>query len=188
MSLEAGDAVRGTWSCAIPLSKYAASGVWGALRLWIWDYAGNVREYTDAELQAGGYPIHFAVNNPGSDLTPPVLTGFSFSPDTVDLAAGAAAVEFTFTASDAAGMEWARAFLRPPGADTWFGCISKTPIKTTDQGLVFRCSVMVSEYGVEGEWRVESVDLMDVAGNSRDYSTAELQAEGFPTSVTVIRR
>ena len=54
------------------------------------------------------------------------------------------------------------------------------------QNATIICSSPFAAGAVEGTWRLE-VFVMDAVGNSRYYTTAQLQAAGLPHEVTVTR-
>ena len=63
----------------------------------------------------------------------------------------------------------------------WGGYAAAFPLSATAQVE----SALLSGLLEAGVWQVESVTIVDEAGNSRSVSQAELEAAGLPHAVTV---
>ncbi len=118
------------------------------------------------------------------DVTPPVLVDFSFTPTTVDVTNGPATVTFTaHITDDLSGIQQGTVFLQSPaggGYTGWFGLLSGTTLDG-----VYQATVTIPQFVEEGTWTVCCLDLRDAVGNITVVHTAQLQAAGFPTQLTV---
>lgn len=127
------------------------------------------------------------------DVTPPVVTGFSLSPATIDTSAGPATLTLTMQASDDLTGICAPPSLPPCGSfispaqvrlqhsgsqQTKFGLFSLVA-GTLDSGT-FEAQVTFPQFSGAGTWDVASLMVADNVGNIRTYSGAALQALGFP--------
>jgi len=119
-----------------------------------------------------------------SDLAPPVLVGFDFSPRTVDTTTGPQTVTVTWHVSDdLSGVN---------GGCVTFGhgvggCFNDPVdrISGTDHDGVYQGHLEVPQYAENGTWTIESFSVSDKVGNLIQPSVAELAASGFPTVLVV---
>jgi hypothetical protein len=130
-------------------------------------------------------PVMAAIPALAQDTTPPVVTGFTFSPMAVNTTTSPATVTVTEQITDnLSGVATAEAdFISPSGnqqANYGLSLISGTDLNGTWQG-----QVIVPAYSEAGIWTVNNLFLVDHVGNYRNYSTSDLQALGFPTTLTV---
>jgi hypothetical protein len=130
------------------------------------------------------------------DTTPPVVFPWSFSTQTVNLTGNNAGV-FTVTAritddlSGNAGEGYISSptqirFRSPSGNQftdvmlSGWELISGTPQNGTYQG-----TGRIAPYSEAGRWTVETLLVADQVGNSRYYTTSELNSMGFDTDIEV---
>lgn len=180
----AGTASAGTWACSISLPEDVEGGAW-TTGMRLTDAKGNFVDLFEAELQAQGFPTHVQVTSPNADVTPPSISAFSFTPDSVDIAAGAANVTFSLTVSDVgSGVEATRVLLSAPSLQFAVTCDGALTSGTAASGT-WTCSVQIPQFAETGEWVVTSVSTRDALGNSVELDASELQTAGFPTRVTV---
>lgn len=125
------------------------------------------------------------------DRTAPRLAGFSFSPSQVDVTSAARTVEFTVRATDAgSGVAFFAVGFTGPTPVLGASCAGPhSGNGTLDSGTprdgVWKCTATLSKGAAAGEWKAQVI-LVDVAGNQRGYSTAEVQAAGYPTTLMVV--
>ena len=118
------------------------------------------------------------------DITPPTLTAFSFTPTTINTAAGNAIVTASWSATDdLSGVSFvSAAFSSSLGlqAHTAVAYPSPAPSVSATGAVTF------PQFSETGTWTVVFVSVVDAVGNSRTYSTAELARLGFPTELVVV--
>jgi len=130
------------------------------------------------------FPIANSLAAESSDTTGPTLTGFSFSPSSLDTTNGPADLTVTIEATDdLSGLRssefWALVVFKPH-ASSGIGNTISDPASTTT-------IVQFHEYSRVGMWHVAFVELADNANNVRIYTEADLQALGFPTTLRLTR-
>lgn len=125
------------------------------------------------------------------DRTAPRLAAFSFSPTQVDVTSAAATVQFTVRAVDAgSGVSFFAVGFTGPSPGLGASCAGPhSGNGTLDSGTphdgVWKCTATLPKGAAAGAWRAQLI-LVDVAGNQRGYSTEEVQAAGFPTTLMVV--
>ena len=147
------------------------------------DTAGNSRSYMQGDLQALNLPTTFTVG--ASDIEGPTLTGFTH-PDSVSLAGGAKAITFGVSASDRSGIASAivrfdKDLLGTGGRTIYLNGSTADP--WSDGASTDTETVPVTTQ--PGTYTVLSLEITDKAGNTRSYTTAQLKALGYSTTVTV---
>lgn len=168
---------------AVP--RYFPSGTFVLDSLRVTDYNGNRRAVSRAELTAAGFATTFEVSGTTPDTIAPRVAAFSFSPQTV-AGNGSDQVSVTFTATEPASESgvW---FM-----DLLFEKVSNT--SETRRCLVNGTSVQHTRTltcgqrftaAEAGEWRVRYIRAIDFMNHSRVLFTAQLQAAGYPTQLTV---
>ncbi|MCD6204945.1 MAG: hypothetical protein J7L22_04725, partial [Candidatus Marinimicrobia bacterium] len=118
------------------------------------------------------------------DVTPPTLTGFSFTPDAVDVTSGPATVTFTVNATDdISGLSSVTIYLESP---SYLYCSSCSG--NFESGILegtYTGTLTIRQYSEAGEWKVNYILLNDIVGNHYVYYTSELETMGFPTTLNV---
>lgn len=189
-----GDTTPHTANGSYTLTDKTAPGTYHIARVEVQDKSGNVSEYTTAELEALGIRTAITVSGGIVDDTAPVLTSLEL-PATIDLRTGSANVEMRAGARDNEsgtgvrdvvvyldgalgyqGWSFANFAVPQPGSTDTFD--DATPHHATSW-LPLRANTPVGTYGVT------RVVVTDAAGNSRDYDTAQLEAMGIRTTMTV---
>lgn len=112
------------------------------------------------------------------DTTPPVLTAFDFTPKTIDTSGGNATVTVTFAATDdLSGMHFFDMRFRSPSG-------SEALAQGNCHGLACAgtATATFAQYATEGGvWTVAWINIYDIVGNRRSYTTDALSTMGFPT-------
>jgi hypothetical protein len=175
----------GTYDCDVEFPQFTEEGVWTVFNVDLSDAAGNTRSYTTAELIGLGVPTALTVTSV-SDLNPPTLLGFSFTPGEIDTTAAAAAIAVSFhAADDLAGVALVEArFLRPGGAAGEAACGSAAPGSGDRWDGLYACDVPFARFSAEGSWPAE-VEIRDQAGNAAVFDAAALGGMGFPTQAGI---
>jgi hypothetical protein len=119
------------------------------------------------------------------DVTPPILTDFSFTPVTIDTSADDASVTMSFSATDnLSGVTRVQtSFLSPSGAQIRVALTGFPLPATSVNGTA---DATFQQFSEAGTWTVYQVYVNDAAGNSRLYTTTELAQLGFPTELVVV--
>ncbi len=183
--LASGTQRDGVYRCALVLPDGANHGVW-ALNSLSASNGADRQMFLTAMLDAGADPF-FGVRSPDEDVTAPTLTGFGFAPDTAR--AGVDAVAVDIGVGDAGvGAAQATAIFRneldAPGVV--HGCGTSGLSSGTPQAGTFHCEFTVRPDATPGSFKVIYVELIDGNGNIRTLYTAELEAAGWPTVLTVV--
>ncbi len=131
-----------------------------------------------------------ASSGAAGDTTAPVLASLALSPTTVDTSAGPAVVTMTARVTDERGPSnggtaaLSRVVLTGPGGQqqaTAF--ISQAQrISGTPADGVYRATLEIPWHAAPGNWNASAV-LVDLSGNTRSMTTANLVAAGFPATV-----
>ena len=183
--LASGDEASGTWTCTLQIPEDAEEGSWIVTSVQAQDGAGNVAELTTGDLQTAGFPAELVVISPNADITPPSLTAFSISPDTVSNGSGDASVTFTATVEDSGvGVSTGTVTVRSPSGAQVRSCTLAFAGGSAASGT-WTCSATVQQ-GVEGgTWSVIGVTVQDALGNAVTYDNDALLAAGFERSFLV---
>lgn len=180
-----GTVFDGVYACRIGLPAGAEAGDWSLLMVTTWDSVGNVRNVRTAELEAAGFPVRLHVANPGSDVTPPSLTGFSFAPGTV-AANGVDSVTMTMQLADTgAGVREAAVAWTSPSHSIQAACFTLAPASGTRTTGTFQCRMAIPAGAETGAWEVLYLEALDQAGNRVSFTPAQLQAAGYSVTLTV---
>jgi hypothetical protein len=172
-------------TCTVPFPQYGEGGTWRVETVFLQDDVGNYRYLNTADLQALGYPTTLEVASV-QDVTAPTLATFSFAPSSIDTGTGPASVTVSMSLQDdLSGIAYAQArFVSPSNVQARY-CNLDVPYPARPRTLEGTCAVPFPQYGEGGTWRVETVFLQDDVGNYRYFNTADLQALGFLTTLTV---
>jgi hypothetical protein len=148
------------------------------------DRVDNTRYYTTNELAALGFPTTLQVTSV-TDSTPPVLSGLTLSPLSVNTVLGSASISGVVQASDTGtGVKQAVVALFSPSGAQRVDCVTAVlPPGTANASAT--CSGLFPQYSESGSWEVRFVTLTDHAGNTATIQKAALQQMGLPVSITV---
>jgi len=184
LQLSSGTDLNGTWTSTTTIPAYSEAGTWTVYYVDMFDNVGNFQGYSTSQLQALGFPTTLQVTS-NQDTQPPVLTGFTFSPMTVNTTNSSAAVTLTAQATDnLSGVQQIdMAFRSPSGAQEVGAGLQLS--SGTDLNGTWTSTTTIPAYSEAGTWTVYYVDMFDNVGNFQGYSTSQLQALGFPTTLQV---
>lgn len=123
----------------------------------------------------------------GADTTPPQLAALSFTPTTVNTGAGTQTITFTaHVTDDLSGLSSILLSFDSPSSGQHLVALTtrdspgRTSGTATDGIYVFGLSV--PQFAEQGTWTLRDAYLVDLAGNLRQLSKAELAAAGFATT------
>lgn len=118
-----------------------------------------------------------------SDTEAPQLAGLVISPEIVDVTSAARVVTLSMQVSDnLAGISSASVRLRGPSGQVTSGFRQGTG----SLAETLTVQSLVSFYAEPGTWIIDGIDLFDRTGNVNRLSTAQLIANGFPTTFAVV--
>ncbi|MBC8085994.1 MAG: hypothetical protein H7Z40_01915, partial [Phycisphaerae bacterium] len=201
-TLIAGTAANGTWSSTVTMPRYSEAGTWTIQSVTVRDCAGNTRFLNQTQLAAAGLQIALPVLASPTDVQAPTLTGLAFSPIAINTSTGNQSVTVQLAISDALSgarfspttpqlsfFENGLQFRSPSGNQvrsaaffTTFTLISGTP-----QNGVWQSTIFFPQFSEEGTWTIDNVSIKDAARNTRTFTTAQLFAAGFPTTLEVTK-
>src|SRR5258708_1723607 len=184
LGLICGTGSSGCYQGLVSFPAFGEAGTWTVSELELGDNVGNRSYYSTAQLQALGFPTTLQVTSQ-QDTMPPTLGAFTFAPTSINTTSNSATVTVTAQASDdLSGVAFIDVFFTSPSGlqnvAGGLGLISGTGLSGTYQG-----SVSFPAFGEAGTWTVSELELGDNVGNRSYYSTAQLQALGFPTTLQV---
>jgi hypothetical protein len=182
VTLVSGTDDDGVYECKMVMPGWMIRGVWEVEAVEL--YTGfRDRTVPAAALRAAGAPWRIEVKNPG-DEAPPVLDSLSIpQPAAVSGYATAAVVNVAVT-DTGSGIARVRVVARSERTGVRVGCQEGLPYRSGFSGT-YRCALNFAPYAPTGAWVIEQVLLEDVRGNTRSFTTADLQAAGYPTAITV---
>ena len=182
-----GDALSGTLQSTVFLPQYAEAGEWPVSHFSASDLAGNIKYWYRDDLMALGMPITLTVLSTHSDLRPPSLVGYTFTPAVVDVSAQGQPVTFTVQLSDdLSGIGWAHISLVSPSGQYNAKATSSQPFSGDALSGTFQCIAWLPQYAEAGEWSVNTFSANDRIGNSQTWYRDELAALGMPLTLTVV--
>ncbi len=119
------------------------------------------------------------------DTTPPELTYFTISPDTVDVTDSSAVVDITIGwEDDISGLEYLNIYFYSPsgGQSVYSNYWAPEP----SLGDTVTVTMTIEQYAEEGTWSAAQIYLQDLTGNSVWLDSTELANIGYPTDLEVI--
>ena len=174
----------GTFVCQTFIREYWRGGAWEVDSVRLTDANGNVRRMGTADLVNAGFPAVMMVNSPNADTVPPAVTAFSFSPDTVT-GNGVDSVTVSLSGSDEySGVGFLDLRFSKPATGETKRCAYNVPTRPAPLTYTYSCALAFSA-AEAGAWRVDFIRVVDLGGNVRLLSTAEMQAAGYPTELVV---
>ncbi|HYH78142.1 MAG TPA: Ig-like domain-containing protein [Longimicrobium sp.] len=183
-TLGSGNTFDGVWNCSATIPQFAELGAWSLTQLRASDMAGNEVVLDSLDLRSAGFPRAIYVTG-DVDSIAPLLTAFSFSPETVDTRSDVDSVSFALTAADSvSGVASASVFITSP-AGRQIASDPCTRQSGTPSVGSYSCLIEVPRFVEDGAWQV-AVELADRRGNTHVYDAAELKRLGFPSTLEVI--
>jgi hypothetical protein len=181
-----GTANDGTWTCQITIPQFSEEGEWHVSGLLLGDFLGNRRVLSEADLIELGHNTSLQVVSGGQDAVPPELTGFSFTPTSVDVSQSAVVIDVTISATDAGvGVGGVNPNFVSPSSGQGTSCVANTPSSGTANDGTWTCQITIAQFSEAGEWHVSALLLGDFLGNRRVLSEADLIELDYNTRLMV---
>ncbi len=169
-------------------TKDTASGTYTISGLSVYDKAGNYTYYTTADLVAAGFQTTIDVTGVSvADTFKPRLTSLKM-PKSVDLSGGSKAVSVTVGATDQGlGVDFV-AFTFDKSYQSSYGRSSSFSFYDSQDSFsdgVSSSSQIFTKDTASGTYTISGLSVYDKAGNYTYYTTADLVAAGFQTTIDV---
>lgn len=181
-----GDNKDGVYIATAVFPQYSRAGAWNVFEIDASDGA-NYKFFYSADLIARGFATQLQVISNDEDTTPPQISDFSFTPNTIDTTNGSQNVTVTVRAKDAkAGVrEISLHFLRPNDDAVYgFSMDSSNRISGDEKDGVYRRIILFSQNTPSGTYNV-SVFPSDSLYNTKYVDSQELAALGFSSQLRV---
>ncbi len=197
--LVSGTPQNGVWQVTKTMAQYSG-GNWVITQLALYDAVGNNVRLTPAQLAAMGINPVLLDSSVPVDSTPPTLTGLSFAPSVIDTSESSQNVTVTIGASDdLSGVDfnpttpylaYIQLGFTSPSGNQFAGVnpfVAPTLAAGTPLAGTWQVTANWPQYSEEGTWSAYYYWLQDNVGNRRYYSTAQLTAAGFPSTIVVTK-
>lgn len=170
-------------------TERTAGGTYNVTSADLVDAHGNRSSYTTAQLSTLEVETSFTVlSATARESVPPVLTGLTIggNPDITNLSTTAGYLTFNAMATDASFIDRIVVRFDHPvyAYDNMVGGRVVSEITLVDG----TGKIDLQAGTARGDYAITSVQVFDYQGNSRTYSTSELQALGVASGFTVIER
>jgi Bacterial Ig-like domain len=183
LTKKSGTIHNGTFSGKITVPRWVGAGthVW-LLTVSTGDAAGNSTTLDPIKKKAG-FAATFKVKSK-TDNTKPQLKGLTYSPHAVNALAGPKLVKVTLKASDTlSGVSFAEVVFTSPSGYSVSAFLGTSKPKA---GLVtIKGTASIPRCSEPGIWTVSISELVDAAGNTSVYTTAQVAAKHFSTKLSV---
>ncbi len=124
------------------------------------------------------------------DASKPVLTGFTLSPQSVDVTSAARTVtcRMTFSKTGLAPITHAECRLAPQSGTgpAYLSCAAEFPATGDAWNGTFACDIGIPRRSVPGPWVVDAVFALDSVGHAVVHNYLDLPLLGFDSSITVV--
>lgn len=188
------DATPDRASTELVVTSATSPGTYAVTGVWVYDNAGNATGYTADELRAAGIDTRLRIVGGIDDRTAPTLAALTL-PTTLDVGSGLAPFVASVRAIDEAGgsgvADVTVFFDRPLGFDT--GASDRLLLPGSSRSDSFNDttphtangSYTLTDKTAPGTYHIARVEVQDRSGNVSSYTTAELEALGIRTALTV---
>jgi hypothetical protein len=190
-SLVQGSDLDGVWRMMLTIPQNSEAGSW-FFSINLRDNAGNQVFVSDAAT--------FEVISSVEDLSPPVLTNFSFSPLVIDTSAGSANVTVSLDLTDdLTGVDFSLAgptsgffhglfFRSPSNNQSRSACCSNFSLTSgTVLDGTWQADVFFPQFSEAGTWEAQLSNVTDHVRNPLHVSPDQLEAAGFSPDLVVVR-
>ncbi|WP_179556081.1 cell wall-binding repeat-containing protein, partial [Pseudoclavibacter sp. JAI123] len=176
MSLISGSSFDGTYERTVTIPAGSAPGAWDVSLYPLRDNLGNSGSFGPP----ASYPQTLTVSNGPSDVSPPTLHSFDFTPKTVDVSKSSATVKVTTRISDPSGAQAPYITLsHDSGQSAGFGQMSLISGSSFDG--TYERTVTIPAGSAPGAWDVSLYPLRDNLGNSGSFGPPA----SYPHTLTV---
>ena len=177
-----GTANKGIWEASVSIKQYSAGGTWRA-SVGLSDAEGNHVQLSSTQLAGKGFPASVLVEGT-EDNEAPQLAGLVISPSTVNVTSSSQSVNVTAHITDnLSGVAGATIVFQSTKQVTARASFSK--VSGTETNGVWEATVSFAQFIQSGTWSVKSLNLADSVGNEATLTAGQLEAKGFPQSLTV---
>ncbi len=191
-----GDEFDGVYTNVLTVPRFSRAGTWTLFQFIVSDAVGNQKQMRLAELRNLGFSTGFTVQGI-EDHTPPEIVSAQISPTTVDTSISNQPVTITVRLSDdLAGMDQPSgmssftvsqiSFISPSNGQRLHTYFTKDQRVSGDQyDGVYTNMAWLPRYSEPGTWSLDSVLLVDAAGNKTSLDLAGFLDRGLPSGFTV---
>lgn len=185
-----GDERDGIYQEVLTIPRGVAQGMWIADSFFLADQVGNIRYLSTTQMTQAGFDMSFEQVGRG-DSEAPELISMTLSTRTIDTSSTAQTIDVTVRITDnligieslsnTSGLSQVR-FRHSSGqiVDAVFTADDRVSGTPTDG--IYTASLSVRYGAAQGTWTAEYFYVYDQVGNSRAYSTSEMDQLSFPTS------
>ncbi|MCM3663700.1 cell wall-binding repeat-containing protein [Mesobacillus subterraneus] len=150
---------EGRYTYTISIGENAEAGKWGVDSISLVDNAGNTSVYWNGR----DYDLNFDVVNTNEDTTGPALAKVEINKSTIS--AGEEITVFIDPRNDISGVQYAGIVVKSPSGNQSFG----KNIWSPDAEGRYTYTISIGENAEAGKWGVDSISLVDNAGNTSVY-------------------
>ena len=191
-----GDEFDGVYTNALILPRFSHAGNWTLFQFDVTDAVGNQRQMSLAELRGLGFPTKFTVEG-ADDRNPPELVSVSINSTTVDTSSSNQPITITVRLRDnLAGLDRLPiptgyqpsqiSFVSPSKGQHVGTYFAQEKRESGDQyDGVYTNTIWLPRYSEPGTWSMDSILLVDAAGNQQRMELAEFLDRGFSAEFTV---
>ena len=175
----------GIYQVTFQFPRYADTGTWQLEVIYLNDTTNNAATLAGGQYPAGS-PTNLTVTGT-SDLVPPAVQSWSFTPGTVNINTAAQSVTVQSHITDSlAGLSTGYfRFRSPNGQYVVSSVFSPTSrISGTAQDGIYEVTVTIPPYSDTGTWQLDLIYLNDLANNSANLAAGQYPA-GYPASFNV---
>ena len=187
-TLTSGNPQDGVWELTCYWPQYSQAGIWTVWSLTLWDIAGNASSLGPDDLAASNFPSTVEVVSNPSDITPPVVSAFSFSPTFIDTSGADQNVTATISVTDdISGFSGLQVAFRSPSGAQSRSAYLYNPVSGDQFNGVFDGQVVFPQFSEAGTWKVQSLFYYDAVFNLKSLNTDDIAARGWPTVLNVVK-
>jgi hypothetical protein len=171
-----GDSKDGSYAVTVNARRYSAKGAYLLTAISVADQAGHRRTYEGVELS--GLGSEQSVEQVGADDTaPPEIVDVSAAPGSIDTSQEAVTVhaEVAIT-DDLSGYVGGCFRYRLDAQHGVQGCTGNIPLSGDIKDGVFKFQLEFPQGSKPGVYSLDSANVMDIAGNEREYERSELES------------
>lgn len=159
-----------TWQGSVTINRWVGPGKW-TLSVYLYDKAGNYESLSSEQLAAAGLPSFLNVKST-PDKTPPVISGFSFTPGAVNTTKASKTITFTAKATDSqSGISGF--YVDASSANNKYGGFAYLT-KVKSPANTYKGTMTIARWVGKSTWKISDLEVFDKAGNYLDLSYADL--------------
>ncbi|MBL4867389.1 MAG: hypothetical protein JKY67_13570 [Pseudomonadales bacterium] len=181
-----GNAFEGVYQDTVTFPQYSEAGDWQIRFGYLHDNASNRWYQSEQDLIAMGFPISFTMEADPQDLQAPMPSGFDIVPDVVNTILSPASTTFSMNITDnLSGFSYGRLYATSPSGGQRHSMYISAYARTSGDELngEYQITKEFPRYSEFGEWKINRLYLYDRTTNYENYTTQDLDALGFPTTI-----